>query len=87
VPIRLTYVWGCVLVAIIIYALIWYTFGTLIMTYIKAVEGVAGFTGLTADVSTIIKTVIAWHPFLALMGWLVWGFLNSLRKGKLEYEM
>jgi len=59
----------------------------MVMHFIEAVEASANFTGLLADISTVFKNVIAWHPFIALLGWLVWGFLNSLRKGKLQYEM
>lgn len=85
-PTRVAYVWAVVFIGIVLYAMTWYIFGWVIMEVVAAVEASYTFTGPLATVVTIIKYVIAFHPIMALFGWIIWGYINSSRRSVREYE-
>lgn len=87
IPTRIVYVWALVFLAIIFYAMAWYVFGWVIMEYISAVEAAYTFQPPLDSVVSLIKNVIAWHPIIALLGWILWGFLNSMRRDIRTYEV
>lgn len=83
---QLAYVWVMVLLAIVFYCIAWYAFGGVGLTVINALEGAFNFGDEFDTISTFCKNVILLHPVISLLGWLVWGFYNSLRKDTQFYE-
>lgn len=79
-PVKIVMVWSLVFIGIIIYALVWFVFGAVAMTYIEAISESFSFDSPWDNVVTLITNVVLWHPIIAMFGWLVWGFLNSMRR-------
>lgn len=82
---RIAWVWGMVFIGLVVYAMVWFMLGSMVMQVIDAVEAGYTFVGSAADVVTVIKTVIAFHPLLAMFGWLLWGYINSTRRDPRAY--
>jgi len=85
-PVRIAYVWAMVFVGICIYAMFWFMFGWAAFSVIEAVEAGYTFTGQASFVVELLKNVIAYHPLLAMVGWLLWGYINSQRRDERAYE-
>lgn len=85
-PVRIAWVWAMVFLAIIVYASVWFMFGYMVMEIISAIEASYTFTSPLAETVTLLKYVIAWHPIIAMFGWILWGFLNSMRRDVRTYE-
>lgn len=64
----------------------WFVFGMTLFQIITAVESAYTFTGTAAQVVDLLKAVVAYHPVFALVGWLVWGYINSSRRSVRTYE-
>lgn len=79
-PIRIVWVWTMVFLGIVLYAIAWFTLGTAAMAVISAIEGSYTFAAPWSSVVDQIKKVILWHPIFAMIGWLLWGFLNSMKR-------
>jgi hypothetical protein len=76
-----------VFIGIVLYAMMWFVFGRVIYEVITAMEASYTFPSPAASVVTVIKYVVAWHPILALFGWIIWGYINSSRRSVREYEV
>ena len=79
-PVRIVYVWTLVLLGMVLYAMAWFTLGSVAMTFIDAVLLSFNFAAPWDSVVEIAKNVILWHPIISLFGWILWGFLNSMRR-------
>jgi len=80
-------VWSMVFIGLIIYALIWFTFGAVAMTYIDAISDNFTFDPPWDNVVTLSRNVILWHPVISMFGWILWGFLNSMRRDVRTWEV
>jgi len=85
--VNIAYVWSIVFIAIVLYALVWFVCGYFIMEFIEAIEAAYTFQPPLDSTVDIVKSVVAWHPIIALFGWILWGFLNSLRRDVKSFEM
>jgi hypothetical protein len=56
-----------------------------IIAVILAVEESYTFVSPWDATVVLIKNVIAYHPIIAMVGWLIWGFLNSARREPRAY--
>lgn len=79
-PTRIAFVWSMVFLGMIIYALVWFMLGSVTMTIIEAMESAFTFSGNWDYVVDLIKNIILWHPIISIFGWILWGFLNSMRR-------
>ena len=83
---QLAYIWVMVLLAIVFYAFAWYSFGGVALQVITALENALSLEAPFDTVSTFVKNVIYWHPVISLLGWLLWGFFNSLKRDVRYFE-
>lgn len=83
---QLAYIWVMVLIAIIFYSIAWYAFGGVGLMVIAALENSFNLAAPFDTISTFCKNVIYWHPVISLLGWLLWGFYNSIRRDTTFYE-
>jgi len=67
--------------AMILYSLIYFVFGRVIWEVILSMEAVFTYPEPMASSLNILKYVIALHPIFAIFGWLLYGFINSQRRG------
>lgn len=87
-PVRIVWVWGMVLMGILLYTMMWFIFGRVVFEVILAMEGAFNFSISPIDnIANLLKYVIAWHPLFAIFGWFLWGYLNSMRREVREYEV
>ena len=84
--VNVAYVWTVVLLAIVLYAVTWYVLGSLFMPFVEAIEANYTFPPPLDSTTVFIKNVVIYHPLFALLGWLVWGFLNSQRRSREVFE-
>ena len=84
-PTRIAFVWAEVFIAIILYSICWFTFGRALFEVITAIETTYTFTGQASFTVDLVKTVVAWHPVLALFGWLIYGYISSSRRSERTY--
>jgi len=85
-PVKIVMVWSLVFIGIIIYSLVWFVFGAVAMTYIEAISDSFSFDAPWSSVITLVTNVILWHPVIAMFGWILWGFLNSMRRDVRTWE-
>lgn len=83
---QLAYIWVMVLLAIIFYAIAWYAFGGVGLMVIAALEDSMTLASPFDTISDFVKNVIYLHPVISLLGWLLWGFYNSIRRDTTFYE-
>lgn len=86
-PVRIAWTWAMVLIGIVLYSMMWFVFGRVAFEVITAMEASYTFPSPAQDIVTLLKYIIAWHPLLAIFGWLLWGYINSSRRSVREYEV
>lgn len=86
-PVRVVMVWVMVFIAIVVYAMAWFTIGSVAMTFINACLNSFDFGSPWTAVVELIKNIILWHPIISLFGWILWGFLNSMRRDVRTWEV
>lgn len=80
IKVKIVMVWTMVLLGMVIYALAWFVFGAVAMTFIDAIDNAFTFDAPWDNVVDFVKTIVYWHPVLSLLGWLLWGYANSLKR-------
>jgi hypothetical protein len=76
-----------VFLGMVIYALAWFTLGSVTMTIIESIEASFSFGGNWDSVVELVKNIVLWHPIISLFGWILWGFLNSMRRDVRTWEV
>jgi len=77
---RVLYVWFIVFLAMVIYAIAWFTCGLVVMPFIDAINSSYSFGSEWDTIVDLVKTFFLYHPIIALIGWIIWGFLNSIKR-------
>lgn len=85
-PVKIVYVWILVFAGMAIYAIGWYTLGTVALAVIQAIENSFNFPPPWDSVTAFIKNCVYFHPIISLVGWMIWGFLQSTRKNAQSWE-
>lgn len=80
------WVWAMVLVGMVIYAFAWFSQMWWLWSFIEAFEGAITLDPPWDVTVVILKNVLAFHPLFAMFGWLLWGFINSMRRDVRTYE-
>lgn len=82
-PSRIVYVWAMVFLAMVVYALAWFSMGLVVMTFIDAVAAAASSMWDNAMWDSVIdfaRNAFLIHPIISLVGWFIYGILNSMRR-------
>lgn len=79
-------VWSIVFIGIVLYSFAWFVFGRMLMTLIGSIEASYSFPEPSNNTVEVIKYVIAWHPLVAMFGWILYGLLNSMKRDRVTYE-
>lgn len=80
------WVWAVVMLAMVIYAIAWFTLGWAAMEVISTVENAYTFEEPASNTVDLFKTVFAWHPVIVIFGWILYGYVNSQRRDVRVYE-
>ncbi len=80
IPVRIVFVWATVFAGIVVYAMAWFILGSAAMSYIDAVTEQFTFGDQWNNIVDTIKQVILWHPIISLAGWILYGFINSMKR-------
>lgn len=79
-PVRIVYVWALIFVAMLIYALAWFSMGLVIFPFVNAIRAAYDFGTPWNTVADFIINCFLWHPIISLVGWFIYGILNSLKR-------
>jgi hypothetical protein len=85
--VRIVFTWAQVFIGLVLYAIFWYIFGMMAMQVMGAIDSYYTFLSPFDSTVDLIKKVLAWHPIIAMFGWLLWGILNSTRREPVTYEV
>jgi hypothetical protein len=80
-PVKIIYVWAMIFLAMVLYTFTWFTMGLPLMYFIEAVRN----TMTTSDpmweaVVDFILNCFLIHPIISLIGWFIYGILNSSKR-------
>jgi len=67
----------------IVYVIMWFSMGMVVMTFIDVMAAAASnmwSNSLWDSVVEFIRNCFLIHPIIALVGWFVYGVINSLRR-------
>lgn len=76
----IVYVWALVMLAMVIYTFAWFSMGLVIMTFIDAVTTSMNFAPPWDSVVEFIRNCFLIHPIISLVGWFIYGILNSAKR-------
>lgn len=79
-PVRIVYVWSLVFLGMVLYTFTWFTMGTLVMTVIDAITASFHFAAPWDTIVESIRNCFLIHPIIALIGWFIYGILNSAKR-------
>ncbi len=85
-PVRILYVWALVFLAMAIYAVVWYMLGSVALSVMQAVEASFSFDPPWDTVTAFLKYCIFLNPVIAMIGWIIWGMLNSAKRDRETWQ-
>jgi hypothetical protein len=79
--VNIIYVWALIFVAMALYAFTWFVMGLPLITFIQAAKGVLSIhDAMWEQVVDFILICFEIHPIIALVGWFIYGILNSAKR-------
>ena len=82
-PCRVVYVWTLIALGMIVYVFMWFSMGMVVMTFIDVMAAAASDMWSNAmwdQVVEFIRNCFLIHPLIALVGWFIYGIVNSMRR-------
>lgn len=79
-PHRVVYTWTLIALGMIIYVFVWFSMGLTVMMFIDAMAASVSFADPWNQVVEFIRNCFLIHPLIALVGWFIYGVVNSLRR-------
>lgn len=86
-PSNIVLTWAMVFIGIVFYAVAWFTFGIVALTVIDSITTAFSFEAPWDSVVEFCRNVVLLHPIFAMVGWLIWGFIDSMRKPVKTWEV
>lgn len=77
---RIVYVWTLVFLGMVLYTFIWFSLGMVVMTFMDAIVAASNFAAPWDSVVDFCRTCFLIHPIISLLGWFLYGILNSMRR-------
>lgn len=77
---RILFTWFIVFLAMSIYAIAWFSCGLVVMPFIDAISNSYSFSDPWNTIVSAVKLFFLYHPIIAIIGWIIWGFINSLKR-------
>lgn len=79
--VNILYVWALIFVGMVIYTITWFTLGLPLMYFIDAVRRSVTFSDpMWESVIDFITFSFEIHPIISLIGWFIYGILNSAKR-------
>lgn len=78
--VRILYVWFLVFLAMGMYAIAWFSVSMMVMPFIDALTSSYSFSDPWDTVVSTVRLLFLYHPIVALIGWILWGFINSVKR-------
>lgn len=80
-PVRILYVWALIFLAMALYTFTWFTLGLPLMYFIDAVRNTITFADpMWEGVVDFLLICFEIHPVVSLIGWFIYGILNSSKR-------
>lgn len=86
-PTNIIMTWTMVFLGMVLYAVAWFTLGTVCMAIIDAISNSFSFAAPWDSVVEFCRQMVLLHPIFAMVGWLIWGFIDSMRKPVKSWEV
>lgn len=78
--VNIVFVWALVFLSMVLYCMVWFSMGMVVMTFIDAIVATANFSAPWDTVVEFCRNCFLLHPIISLVGWFIYGILNSLRR-------
>lgn len=85
-PLNIVMTWFEVFLAMAIYTVGWFACGLFVFPFISAIQSSMTFDSQVNTVITFIKACFLYHPIIALLGWFIYGILQSFIKGRYSWQ-
>ena len=80
-PCKILYVWALVFLGMVVYAFTWFSLGLPLIYFVNAIRANMTFTDpMWNQVVDFVMFMFEINPIIALLGWLIYGILNSARR-------
>jgi hypothetical protein len=80
-PIRIIYLWAMIFIAMALYVVTWFTLGLPVVYFINAIRTTVTFTDpMWEGVVDFVLICFEIHPIISLIGWFIYGILNSSKR-------
>ena len=87
-PVRsIIWVWGTFLLALFVFALMYFTLGWPALYILETIQGSYDFNDVANNVLELFKLTFAWSGVIFLFGMLIWAITNSKKRDVVTYEM
>ncbi len=80
------YTWAIVFIAMAVYAAAWFMAGLIVMPFIDAITASFTFAEPWDSVVTFVRLCFLYHPVIAMIGWFIYGILQSISHGRTTYQ-
>jgi len=64
----------------VIYVFVWFSLGLTVMTFIDVIVASVSFADPWDQVVEFIRNCFLVHPIISLVGWFLYGIVNSMRR-------
>lgn len=80
-PIQIIYLWAMIFIAMAVYTFAWFTLGLPLMYFIDAMRrSMTLYDPMWESVVDFIILCFEIHPIISLIGWFIYGILNSSKR-------
>lgn len=74
------FAWVVAFVMIFTYSVIWFTAGFAAMKVVDTAEEQFEFEDRATNTIDLVKTIVAYHPIIVIVGYLLFAFVSSQRR-------
>lgn len=79
-PVKIVYTWALVFLAMSVYTITWFICGIFLFPFINALTASVDFGSQWNSVVDFIKNCFLIHPIISLLGWFIYGIINSFKR-------
>jgi hypothetical protein len=77
--VEIVFVWANVFLAMCLYTVVWFACGLFVFPFITAIQGSMTFDTQVDTTISFIKACFLYYPIVSLIGWFIYGVINSFR--------
>jgi hypothetical protein len=81
-PVKIVVLWSYIFIAMVLYTFVWFTLGLPLIFFVDAIRTSMPATtdAMWLSVADFIILCFEIHPIISLIGWFIYGILNSSKR-------